>query len=53
MIRSAESANVFAIAAISPTADQLETVLDGGLDAFLDGLETHYQAERLKEEAKV
>ena len=38
---------------IGLTVHQLETVLDGVLDEFLDGLQTHYQAERLKEEARV
>ena len=38
---------------IGLTIHQLETVLDGALDEFLDSLETHYQAERLREETRV
>lgn len=35
---------------IGLTIHQLDLVMDGALDAFIDALTTHYQAEKLKEE---
>lgn len=35
---------------IGLTIHQLDLVMDGGIDAFIDALTTHYQAEKLKEE---
>ena len=35
---------------IGLTIYQLDLVMDGALDAFIDALTTHYQAEKLKEE---
>jgi peptide chain release factor 1 len=34
------------------TTHQLPTVMDGALDEILDGLETHYEAERMQEESR-
>src|ERR1044071_2198966 len=36
---------------IGLTIHQLDQVMDGSLDAFIDSLTTHYQAEKLKEES--
>jgi peptide chain release factor 1 len=36
---------------IGLTIHQLDVVMDGGLDPVIDALTTHYQAEKLKEEA--
>ena len=36
---------------IGLTIHQLDLVMDGGLDAFIEALTTYYQAEKLKEEA--
>jgi len=36
---------------IGLTLHQLDLVMDGGLDAIIEALTTHYQAEKLKEEA--
>lgn len=36
---------------IGMTLYQLETVLDGNLDPFIQGLTTHFQAEKLKQES--
>jgi peptide chain release factor 1 len=36
---------------IGLTIHQLNLVMDGALDQFIEGLTTHYQAEKLKEEA--
>jgi peptide chain release factor 1 len=35
---------------IGLTVHQLDLVMEGGLDEFIDGLTTHYQAEKLKAE---
>jgi len=37
---------------IGLTLHRLDAVMEGDLDEILDGLQTHYQAERLKEEVK-
>jgi len=37
---------------IGLTLHRLDTVMEGDLDEILDALQTHYQAERLKEEVK-
>ena len=37
---------------IGLTLHRLDAVMEGDLDEVLDGLQTHYQAERLKEEVK-
>jgi len=36
---------------IGLTVHQLDLVLDGQLDEFIDALRTHYQTEKLKAEA--
>jgi peptide chain release factor 1 len=35
---------------IGLTLYQLETIIDGNLDPFVDALTTHFQAEKLKQE---